>query len=121
MPALVVSATPFYARLFHNSLKEVSRGTKEMLVSFGANAKTTLKVIVSEAMPSLVAGFTTTVVTLIGFSSAAAIIGAGGLGVLASRERNHLGIVLIATALILVLVFIVQAVGDFIFKKINKR
>lgn len=121
VPALVISATPFYARLVHSSLKEVSSGTKEMLLSLGASQKRTFIVIVSEALPSLVAGFTTTVVTLIGFSSAAAIIGAGGLGDLAYRERNNTGIVIIATFLILVLVFLVQAVGDLLVKKIDKK
>lgn len=121
VPALVISATPFYARLVYFSLKEVPWGIKEMLDSLGASSFVKLKVIVNEAMPSLIAGFTTTVVTLIGFSSAAAIIGAGGLGDLAARERNNTLMVVIATVLILLFVFIVQAVGDLIFKKINKK
>ncbi len=121
VPALVISATPFYARLVHHAFKEVSSGTKEMLNSIGATGKTTLRIITGEAMPSLVAGFTTTIVTLIGFSSAAAIIGAGGLGYLATRERNHFGYVIIATSLILLLVFLTQAIGDFAVRKINKR
>lgn len=121
VPALVISATPFYARLVFNSLNEISSGTKEMLVSFGANNKEIRKIMFSEAMPSLIAGFTTTVVTLIGFTSMAAIIGAGGLGDLAARERNNTVVVLIATILILLLVFIVQYIGDLIVKKIDKR
>lgn len=121
VPALVISATPFYARLVHSSLKEVSSGTKEMLLSVGASSKKSSMIIIGEAMPSLVSGFTTTVVTLIGFSSAAAIIGAGGLGDLANRERNNIGVVIIATVLILILVFAVQAIGDFLVKKIDKR
>lgn len=121
VPALVISATPFYARLVFNSLSEVNLGTKEMLISFGANNKQIRKIIFSEAMPSLVAGFTTTVVTLIGFTSMAAIIGAGGLGDLAARERNKTIVVIIATALILLLVFTVQFLGDLIVKKIDKR
>lgn len=121
VPALVISATPFYARLVLNSLNEVESGKKEMLTSFGASNKEIRQIMFSEAMPSLVAGFTTTLVTLIGFTSMAAIIGAGGLGDLAARERNKTPVVLIATALILILVFIVQIGGDFIAKKIDKR
>lgn len=121
VPALIISATPFYAKLVQNSLKEVPKETKLMLTSLGANNKTIFRLVFNEAMPSLVAGFTTTMVTLIGFTSSAAIIGAGGLGDLANRERNHTGIVLIATILILLLVFITQIVGDFIGKKLDKR
>src|SRR5690625_3073640 len=121
VPALVISATPFYARLVYNSLNEIDSGTKEMLISFGASNKEIRKIMFSEAMPSLIAGFTTTVVTLIGFTSMAAIIGAGGLGDLAARERNKTVVVLIATILILLLVFIVQYIGDLIVKKIDKR
>ena len=108
-------------RSVQSSLKEVSSGTKEMLLSVGASSKKSSLIIIGEAMPSLVSGFTTTVVTLIGFSSAAAIIGAGGLGDLANRERNNIGVVIIATVLILILVFAVQAIGDFLVKKIDKR
>ncbi len=121
VPALIISATPFYARLVENSLNEVPNETKEMLMSLGAKETTIFRYIFSEAMPSLLAGFIQTLVTLIGFSSAAAIIGAGGLGDLASRERNHTGIVLIATALILLLVFIIQNTGDYIKNKLDKR
>lgn len=121
VPALVISATPFYARLVHSSLKEVPAGTKEMLISLGASNKKSREIIFTEAAPSLIAGFTTTVVTLIGFSSAAAIIGAGGLGDLANRERNNIGVVIIATVLILLLVFIVQALGDYLVKRIDRR
>lgn len=121
VPALIVSATPFYARLVHNSLKEIPEGTKEMLISIGASDKLQTKVILTEALPSLIAGFTQTVVTLIGFTTAAAVIGAGGLGDLAFRERNKIVVVLIATVLTLLIVFIVQFTGDMLYKKIDKR
>lgn len=121
IPALVISATPFYARLVYNSLNDISYNKKEMLMSLGANNKQIRKIIFSEAMPSLIAGFTTTIVTLIGFTSMAAIIGAGGLGDLAARERTKTPIVLVATILILLLVFTVQFIGDYIYKKIDKR
>jgi D-methionine transport system permease protein len=83
LPALIISATPFFARVVHIALFEVSNDTIEAARSMGASFKHLMYVIFKEALPALVSGYTLTLVTLIGFMSAAAVIGAGGLAFLA--------------------------------------
>ena len=83
IPALIISATPFFARVVHLALFEVSNDTLEAAKSMGASFKHMIYVIFIEALPALVSGYTLTIITLIGFMSAAAVTGAGGLAFLA--------------------------------------
>ena len=83
---LVIAATPYYARIAEVSLREVDRGLIEAARAMGGNRWTIIReVLVPEALPGIVAGFTVTLVTLIGASAMAGAIGAGGLGDLAIR------------------------------------
>ena len=75
-------------------------------------------------MPALVSGITVTAIALVGYTAMAGIIGAGGLGTLAyldGFQRSREDVTLVATILILIIVFIIQFIGDFAVRKLDKR
>ncbi|MCU0104916.1 ABC transporter permease subunit [Acholeplasma vituli] len=122
LPALIVSASPFFARVVHNALKNVSNETIEALLSMGASKPTLVRIIFKEAFPQLVSGFTLTLVTLVGFMSAAAVIGAGGLAFLAyenGKFGNNYPLMYVAIFSLLLLVLVIQLVGDALSKLVN--
>lgn len=125
IPALVLSAAPFYARLVEIAFREVDSGVLEAADSMGASYfEIIYKVLIPESLPALVSGITVTTITMIGFTAMAGAIGAGGLGALAWQEgyqRGNYTVTLLATVIILIIVFIVQGVGDFLTKKTDKR
>ncbi|MCD4827641.1 MAG: ABC transporter permease [Acholeplasmataceae bacterium] len=124
IPALIISATPFFARVVHMSLFEVSNDTIEAVRSMGGSFKYLLYVIFKEALPSLISGFTLTLVTLIGFMSAAAVIGAGGLAFLAyeyGKFGSNYPLMYLSIFTILALVFIIQIIGDKISRKLDHK
>ncbi|RFU63806.1 methionine ABC transporter permease [Peribacillus glennii] len=125
LPALIIGAAPFYARMVEIGLREVDKGVIEAARSMGAKTSTLIfKVLLPESMPALVSGITVTAIALVGYTAMAGAIGAGGLGNLAYLEgfqRNNNDVTLLATILILVIVFIIQFIGDAITSKIDKR
>lgn len=125
IPSLIVSAAPFYARLVEIAFREVDRGVLEAADSMGASRiQKIFKVLIPESTPALLSGVTLTTITMIGFTAMAGIIGGGGLGGLAYQEgfsRNNNTVTLVATVLILVIVFIIQFVGDQLVKRSDKR
>ncbi len=123
LPALIISASPFYARVVYMSLRDVPKGHIEALESMGATKRTMAKYLAKEALPGLVSGFTVSLVTLVGFIASAGAIGAGGLGDLAKRRAfaGDYGTMFICISIILVIVFVIQISGDYIAKKIDKR
>ena len=124
LPALIISATPFFARVVHMALFEVSNDTIEAARSMGASFKHLIYVIFKEALPSLVSGYTLTLVTLIGFMSAAAVIGAGGLAFLAyeyGKFGNNYALMYLSIFTILALVFIIQILGDKLSRKLDHK
>lgn len=111
---LVFGATPFFGRLVESSLLEVKPGVIEAAASMGANNKQIIKIMLSEAMPSLVRAGTTLVINLIGYSAMAGVIGAGGLGDLAIRYGHHryrMDVLWITVILLYLFVLLVQYVG----------
>ncbi len=121
---LTVSAIPFVARIFENSLKEVDTGTIEASISMGASNFQIIKVMISECLPALTNGITLTIINLIGYSAMAGTVGAKGLGDLAITYGYHRFQYLTMTipvVIIILLVQIVQILGNFISKKINKK
>ncbi len=122
---LVISAAPFVGRMVEQSLAEVDGGLIEAAQSFGASTwQIVYKVLLREAMPSLVRGVSITFITLFGYSAMAGTVGAGGLGDIAIRYgyQRYQNDVMIATIIILVvLVQIVQSAGDFAARKVDKR
>jgi len=125
LPALIVGAAPFYARLVEIGLREVDKGVIEASRSMGARLSTLIfRVLLPESSPALVSGITVTLIALVSYSAMAGVIGAGGLGNLAYLEgfqRNHGDVTLVATAMILVIVFIIQFVGDVLTSWLDKR
>ncbi|MFC4401550.1 methionine ABC transporter permease [Gracilibacillus xinjiangensis] len=125
LPALIVGAAPFYARLVEIGLKEVDKGVVEAAKSMGAKAHTIIfKVLLPESMPALISGLTVTSIALIGYTAMAGVIGAGGLGDLAYMKgflRRDFDVVLLCTILIIFLVFILQFIGDLLSKMVDKR
>ncbi|TWT00191.1 methionine ABC transporter permease [Planomicrobium sp. CPCC 101079] len=125
LPALIIGAAPFYARMVLIALKEIDKGVIEAARSMGATTWTIIrKVLLPESKPALISGITVTAIALVGYTAMAGIIGAGGLGTLAfldGFQRSREDVTLMATILILVIVFAIQFIGDFITVRSDKR
>lgn len=116
IPPLVVAAAPFFARLVENLLREVERGVFEAFRAMGASTRqTVLWALLPETFPGLIAAITVTAIALIGYSAMSGVIGGGGLGDLAVRygyQRFNVPVMVITVAILVVLVQLVQALGD---------
>ena len=125
IPALIISAAPFYARLVEIGLREVDKGVIEAARAMGAKKSTIItKVLIPESLPAIISGLTVTAIALVGSTAMAGVIGAGGLGNLAyldGFQRNNSTLTFVATVLILIIVFAIQILGDTIVKKVDKR
>ncbi|MGE7673397.1 methionine ABC transporter permease [Lysinibacillus sp. NPDC094403] len=125
LPALIIGAAPFYARMVLIALREIDKGVIEAARSMGAKTSTIIwKVLIPESLPALISGITVTAVALVGYTAMAGIIGAGGLGNLAfldGFQRNRTDVTLMSTILILIVVFVIQWIGDMITIKTDKR
>ncbi|NUK29630.1 ABC transporter permease [Parageobacillus sp. VR-IP] len=125
LPALIIGAAPFYARMVEIALREIDKGVIEAAKAMGASTATIIwKVLLPESLPALVSGITVTAIALVGYTAMAGVVGAGGLGNLAYLEgfqRNHNDVTFVATVLVLVIVFVIQFIGDFVTSKIDKR
>lgn len=125
LPALIIGAAPFYARMVLIALREIDKGVIEAARSMGARTSTIIwKVLLPESFPALLSGLTVTAVALVGYTAMAGIIGAGGLGNLAfldGFQRSREDVTIVSTILILVIVFIIQWSGDAITSRSDKR
>ncbi|OAV66117.1 D-methionine transport system permease protein metI [Bacteroidales bacterium Barb6] len=122
---LSVGAAPFIARMTENSFLEVPYGLIEASRAMGATPfQIVWKVLIPEALPSLVNCVTITLITLIGYSAMGGAVGAGGLGQI-GYQYGYVGYDLvtmnIVLALLVILVFIVQATGNYISKRADHR
>jgi len=122
---LSIAAIPYYARIAEVSLREVPQGLIDAARSMGASRWTIIRdVLVPESLPSLVSGFTVTLVTLVGASAMAGAVGAGGLGDIAIRygyQRFETGTMLAVVAILIVLVSLLQWGGDALARRIDRR
>ena len=125
LPALIVGAAPFYARLVEIALREVDKGVIEAARSMGAKNRTLIfRVLLPESSPALVSGITVTLIALVSYTAMAGVIGAGGLGNLTYLEgfqRNHSDVTLVATLTILLIVFVIQFIGDTLTRTLDKQ
>jgi D-methionine transport system permease protein len=125
LPALIIGAAPFYARMVEIGLREIDKGVIEAAEAMGASImQIILKVLIPESLPALVSGITVTAIALVGYTAMAGFVGAGGLGNLAFMDgfqRNQDDVTLVATIIILILVFAIQFIGNSITIKIDKR
>lgn len=122
---LSLGSAPFVARIIEGALKEVDEGLVEASKSMGAtNFEIIFKVLIPEAMPALVHGLTLTLISLIGYSAMAGAIGGGGLGnsaVIDGYQRSNPEIMWKATIVIIVLVQIIQFIGNKIVYSLTKN
>ena len=120
---LVVSAAPFVGRMVEQSLAEVDASLIEAAQSFGATVwQIVIKVYLMESLPSLIRGFSITLITLLGYSAMAGTVGAGGLGDIAIRygyQRYDMRIANID--ILIVVVQVIQSVCDFAARKVDKK
>ena len=122
---LAIGAIPFLARLVESALREVSAGKIEASIVCGATKQQTIvKTLLPEALPSIVSAFTTTAITLVGYSAMAGLVGGGGLGYLADAygyKRFDLPVLIVATILLIIIVQIFQLIGDRVARGLDHR
>ncbi|GAA3307895.1 methionine ABC transporter permease [Streptomyces cinereospinus] len=122
---LAIGGIPFFARLVETAVREVDHGLVEAVQSMGGNTWTIVrKVLVPEALPSLIASATTTVIALIGYSAMAGTVGGGGLGDLAVRygyQRFETGLMWITVAILAVVISLIQFAGDHAARSLHRR
>ncbi|MBP6246946.1 MAG: ABC transporter permease [Trichococcus sp.] len=120
---LVVATVPFYARQIQNALVEVDAGVIEAAQSMGASPwEIIFRVYLKEGLPGIIRVSSVTIINLIGLTAMAGAIGGGGLGNLAlTRGYNRFqnDVTLVATIIILIIVFISQAIGNALVKKVS--
>ena len=125
IPPLVLSTTPFVARMVEQSLAEVPRDAIEAAEACGASIpRIVVSALLPEALPSIVRGVSITLIAVLGYTAIAGAVGAGGLGDIAIRYGyyRYQDEVMIATlVLIVILVQVIQSTCDAIAKKIDHR
>lgn len=123
--SLTVAAIPFYARLVETSLREIDKGVIEAAESCGASPWLIIKdVLLPEARSGMIAGLTVTVISLLGYSAMAGMIGGGGIGDLAIRfgyYRFQNEVMIATVVLLIILVQLIQYIGDKSAKAVDKR
>lgn len=125
IPPLVLSTTPFVARMVEQSLAEVPRDSIEAAEACGASIpRIVVSALLPEALPSIVRGVSITLIAVLGYTAIAGAVGAGGLGDIAIRYGyyRYQDEVMVATlVLIIILVQVIQSTCDAIAKKIDHR
>ena len=113
---LSIAAAPFIARLTETALNEVDKGVIQAAVAMGASKRQVVrKVLIPEALPSIISGVTLTIITLIGYSAMAGAIGGGGLGDLAIRygyQRFRTDVMIESVVIIVAMVEVIQFLGN---------
>jgi D-methionine transport system permease protein len=125
IPPLVVGAAPFFARLVETALREVDKGVIEASFAMGAKRRqVVLGALLPEAMPGIIAAATVTAIALVSYTAMAGVVGAGGLGDLAIRfgyQRFQTDVMVVTVVLLLVLVQVLQMVGDTVVRRVSHR
>lgn len=122
---LVIGLSPFLGRMVENNIKEVEHGKIEAALSMGTKSGVIItKVLIPEALPALIRSYTLCIITVIGSTTLAGAIGAGGLGSVALRygyERFEANYMVATVAILVVLVEAIQVIGDIISKLIIRK
>lgn len=122
---LTVAAIAFFARLADASFSDVNQGVVEAAIATGAGKWSIIfRILLPEALPSLVNNITVTAVSLVGFSAMAGTVGGGGVGDLAIRygyQRYQTDVMLVCVVLLVAMVQVIQLIGDFVAKGLDKK
>lgn len=122
--SLSVAAIPFFARIVETALREIDKGIVEAAIAVGATPWMIIKdVLLPEAKASIIQGVTLTVISLVGYSAMAGFVGGGGIGDLAIRfgyYRYDNTIMIVTVAILIVLVQLIQLIGDRVSKVVDK-
>ena len=125
IPPLVAGATPFFARLVETALREVDRGIIEATQAMGASTRQIIfRALLPEARPGIIAAITVTAITLVSYTAMAGVVGAGGLGDLAIRfgyQRFQTDVMLVTVVLMLLLVQLLQSLGDRLVQHYSRK
>lgn len=120
---LTIGTVPFVARVIESALREVDPGVIEAAKSFGAtNSQIIFKVMIKEATPSIISGITLIIISVIGFTAMAGVIGAGGLGSLAityGYQRFNPSYMVTTVVILIIIVQILQSLGNYVYKKLS--
>ena len=120
---LTIGAAPFIARVIESSLKEVDKGLIEAAKSFGASDfQIIFKVMIKEAMPSIVSGITLSTISILGYTAMAGAVGAGGLGAVAltyGYQKFDTSVMLYTVLILIVIVQLIQCIGNLAYKKLK--
>ncbi|KQX47937.1 MULTISPECIES: methionine ABC transporter permease [unclassified Streptomyces] len=122
---LAIGAIPFFARLVETSIREVDHGLVEAVQAMGGGIPTIVrKVLLPQALPSLISGVTTTVIVLIGYSAMAGAVGGEGLGskaVTYGYQRFDTTFMLVTVVVLVLIVTVVQLIGDGVVRLLARR
>lgn len=122
---LVIAAAPFVARVVESSIKEVDRGVIEASLSMGASTlQVVRKVLVPEAMPSLLTGLALSLTTILSYSAMAGFVAGGGLGAIAINYgyyRSQTDIMLLMVVILVIIVQVFQGIGNWVARSADKR
>lgn len=125
IPPLVAGAAPFFARLVETALREVDKGVIEASFAMGAKRRqVVLGALLPEALPGIIAAATVTAIALVSYTAMAGVVGAGGLGDLAIRfgyQRFQTDVMVVTVVLLLILVQVLQMVGDTVVRRVSHR
>lgn len=125
IPPLVAGGFPFFARLVETALREVDRGIIEATQSMGASTRQiVLGALLPEALPGIIAATTVTAITLVSYAAMSGVVGGGGLGDLAIRygyQRFQTDVMVITVVLLLILVQLLQMLGDRLVLYFSRR
>ena len=124
MVPLTIAAAPFVARVIESALREVDKGVIEAAKSFGAsNTQIIFKVMLKEAIPSIMSGITLTIISIVGYSAMAGAVGGGGLGDVAIRygyQRYQTDVMIVTCIILIIVVQLLQFLGNYFYNKLSK-
>ncbi len=122
---LVAGAAPFFGRLVETALREIDRNTIEAVLAMGATTRDLIvRALLPEALPGIIAAGTVTAIALVSYTAMAGVVGAGGLGDLAIRygyQRFQTDVMIVTVALLILLVQLVQMLGDRLVRHFSRR
>lgn len=123
MVSITIGAAPFIARLIESALNDVDKGLIEAAQSFGAtNWQIIYKVLLKEAVPTIVSGITLSVISILGYTAMAGAVGAGGLGnvaLLYGYQKFDGNVMLYTVVALIVIVQVIQSAGNLLYKKLK--